>query len=196
MDKASNIYKKKLSLLRMGHRITQLVLAICSLAIAFWFVRSVYFEFTNMLEKNHVPVAISDLVMEEDFKSNETVSVGYGETTLINNIPYTYVSIGDITTMKNNDLLVALGENSIINTDIYTLTFKPKDDYILNRLWGDEFIVVHYGIFGQRDFTEDEKNYYGELAAEYFTYAKYKTLHYEDGREFVRVDENIEVKMD
>lgn len=92
-------------------------------------------------------------------------------------INYSFVTIGKYKTLwTETDVNEFIGNNNIVDTDIYVLTLKNKEKYFGKLFNNNKLVIVRYSLKGEQPFTEEEVSAYKSLSTYYFTADKAKNL--------------------
>lgn len=184
-------YKKKMHSMQIRGSIFGFVCYVVIICIVICMGLSLFSMFLNKRSESHTPVDTSMLMAEvtkiPSKQYNTSLQDGYTK----NGIKYKKVTIGDYSTIRSENQLEVLGDDTACDTEIYVLTIKNNDKFFLKATVPTSITIVRYSVFGEKTFTKKEIKEYKKYAADYFTHEKYARMHYDDVNNYNTEIENM-----
>ncbi len=172
-------YKKKITGLKKRHKFISSLLGFLYSLIVLAIIITLGYSFMMNREKAHTPIT-SDLLTIEQHEEEDTYAVSITEAETINGTQYVNINIGNYKKTITKEQSSSILGNTKITTKIYVAEVTLNDPYFLSFINNRSFVFVRFSCLGEGAFGESELAQLKELAADYFTFEKYRLFYYKD----------------
>ena len=162
-EKMKFAQKEYLKKINAAKRNNYLVKIVCNIIIVICIINMIAastLKIQKIREEQHEVISVKDLNVYNETIEKQVYPVSYSEKYTLKNKTYYDLTIGSYTIVVPEETIVALKENTMLETEIYHLTIENKAKYLLSAYDSSSVEFIRIPALGQAKFSdEDVKKY-------------------------------------